>query len=86
MLRKVLSLTVITLSSISVLDAQAGGLWLSEYNQPTMGRAGAGEEAGNGDAADAFFNPAFLRSKNLPVPGWIEREIDVVLPIEKTES
>ncbi len=33
-----------------------------------------------------LFNPAFLRSKNLPVPGWIEREIDVELPIEKTES
>jgi cysteine synthase A len=33
-----------------------------------------------------LFNPEFLRSKNLPVPGWIEREIDIEIPIEKTES
>lgn len=38
----------------------AGGLWLSEYNQPTMGRAAAGEAAGSGDASDAFFNPASM--------------------------
>jgi long-chain fatty acid transport protein len=40
--------------------ARAGGLWLSEYNQPSMGRAAAGEEAGTGDASDAFFNPAAM--------------------------
>lgn len=40
--------------------ANAGGLWLSEYNQPTMGRAAAGEAAGVGDASDAFFNPAAM--------------------------
>jgi long-chain fatty acid transport protein len=39
---------------------RAGGLWLSEYNQPTMGRAAAGEAAGTGDASDAFFNPAAM--------------------------
>ena len=41
-------------------SASAGGLWLSEYNQPTMGRAAAGEAAGTGDASDAFFNPAAM--------------------------
>jgi long-chain fatty acid transport protein len=42
------------------MQANAGGLWLSEYNQPSMGRAAAGEEAGSGDASDAFFNPASM--------------------------
>lgn len=60
MLRKILPVTFVVLASTAVLDAKAGGLWLSEYNQPTMGRAGAGEEAGNGDASDAFFNPASM--------------------------
>jgi long-chain fatty acid transport protein len=43
-----------------VLPVQAGGLWITEFGQPTQGRAGAGEEAGNGDATDAFFNPAAM--------------------------
>jgi long-chain fatty acid transport protein len=47
-------------SAITCLQAQAGGLWITEYGQPTQGRAGAGEEAGNGDATDAFFNPAAM--------------------------
>jgi cysteine synthase A len=29
-----------------------------------------------------LFNPDFLRSKNLPVPGWIESEIDIEIPFE----
>ena len=40
--------------------ALAGGLWITEFGQPTQGRAGAGEVAGNGDATDAFFNPAAM--------------------------
>lgn len=52
--------TILLASSSLTLPVQAGGLWLSEYNQPTQGRAGAGEEAGNGDASDAFFNPASM--------------------------
>ena len=60
MIRKLLPATLVALSTTMALDAVAGGLWLSEYNQPTMGRAGAGEEAGTGDAADAFFNPASM--------------------------
>jgi cysteine synthase A len=31
-----------------------------------------------------LFNPQFLRSKNLPVPGWLERKSDVKVPFEKT--
>ena len=30
-----------------------------------------------------LFNPEFLRSKNLPVPGWLEREPDIAVPYEK---
>ncbi|HEX5958920.1 MAG TPA: cysteine synthase A [Hyphomicrobiaceae bacterium] len=28
-----------------------------------------------------LFNPAFLRSKGLPVPAWIERKVDVAVPL-----
>lgn len=80
MLRKVLPLAVVTLSSIHALDGQAGGLWLTEYNQPTMGRAGAGEEAGNGDATDAFFNPASMsrheQSQFMAAGGLILPEVE----------
>jgi cysteine synthase A len=27
-----------------------------------------------------LFNPAFLRSKNLPVPAWLERKSDIKPP------
>jgi cysteine synthase A len=30
-----------------------------------------------------LFNPDFLRSKNLPVPAWIERQSSVAVPFEK---
>ena len=30
-----------------------------------------------------LFNPEFLRSKNLPVPAWIERQSSVAIPFEK---
>ncbi len=30
-----------------------------------------------------LFNPEFLRSKNLPVPGWLEREPGIAVPYEK---
>lgn len=30
-----------------------------------------------------LFNPDFLRSKNLPVPAWLERKSDVKIPFEK---
>ncbi len=29
-----------------------------------------------------LFNPGFLRSKDLPVPEWLERESDIVIPYE----
>ena len=60
MLRKTGFAAIILASSAAVLPVQAGGLWLSEYNQPTQGRAGAGEEAGTGDGSDAFLNPASM--------------------------
>jgi cysteine synthase A len=28
-----------------------------------------------------LFNPEFLRSKNLPVPAWLERRSDIKLPL-----
>jgi cysteine synthase A len=31
-----------------------------------------------------LFNPAFLRSKNLPVPEWLERKSNIKPPMEKT--
>jgi cysteine synthase len=30
-----------------------------------------------------LFDPAFLRSKNLPVPGWLERRIHLNIPFER---
>jgi cysteine synthase A len=30
-----------------------------------------------------LFNPAFLRSKNLPVPDWLERNSVISIPFEK---
>jgi len=30
-----------------------------------------------------LFNPAFLRGKNLPVPGWMEKAVDIPVPFEK---
>jgi cysteine synthase A len=30
-----------------------------------------------------LFNPEFLRSKSLPVPGWMERPPTVTPPFEK---
>jgi long-chain fatty acid transport protein len=41
-------------------QVQAGGLWITEYGQPSMGRAGAGDAAGTDDATTALFNPAAM--------------------------
>ncbi|MBN9059561.1 MAG: pyridoxal-phosphate dependent enzyme, partial [Rhizobiales bacterium] len=30
-----------------------------------------------------LFNPAFLREKGLPVPGWLERHSDISVPYDK---
>jgi cysteine synthase A len=30
-----------------------------------------------------LFNPAFLRGKNLPVPGWMEQQVDIPVPFEE---
>ena len=30
-----------------------------------------------------LFNPAFLRSKKLPVPDWLERKTDLTIPFAK---
>ncbi len=35
-----------------------------------------------GRYAAKMFNPEFLRSKNLPVPGWMERKSNIVPPYE----
>lgn len=60
MLRMRIHLLLAACVALVAVQAQAGGLWITEYGQPTQGRAGAGEEAGNGDATDAFFNPASM--------------------------
>ncbi len=59
MKRKLIA-TAIAVAGMQAMPATAGGLWLSEFNQPTMGRAAAGEAAGTGNASDAFFNPAAM--------------------------
>ncbi|MFN3547233.1 MAG: cysteine synthase A [Mesorhizobium sp.] len=33
-----------------------------------------------------LFNPAFLRGKNLPVPGWMEKTVDISVPYEKVDA
>jgi len=48
------------LGLVAASQAQAGGLWISEYGQSTMGRAGAGEAAGTDSASTAIFNPAAM--------------------------
>ncbi len=35
--------------------------------------------------ASKLFNPTFLRSKDLPVPGWLSQRSDVSVPFEKTD-
>ena len=30
-----------------------------------------------------LFNPAFMRSKNLPVPTWLEKRTEIDIPFEK---
>ena len=60
MSRKSLILCLAFLPCLFAVQVQAGGLWVTEFGQPTQGRAGAGEEAGNGDATDAFLNPAAM--------------------------
>ena len=56
-MKPLLQRSLITLALLGANQALAGGLWITEYGQPTQGRAGAGEEAGNGDATDAFLEP-----------------------------
>ena len=51
---------------LSCATAHAGGLWITEYGQPTMGRAGAGEEAGTDDASTALLNPAAMSRIDKP--------------------
>lgn len=71
------------LLGLAAAQSQAGGLWVGEYNQPTMGRAGAGEETGSGDATDAFFNAASMsqheESQFMAAVGgiWATAEFDV---------
>jgi long-chain fatty acid transport protein len=41
-------------------QAEAGGLWINEYGTTAQGRAGAGAQAGTGDASTVFHNPASM--------------------------
>ena len=82
-MNRLLKTSAIALALLGTAPAFAGGLWLSEYNQPSQGRAGAGEEAGSVDATDAFFNPASMTrhdQSQLMIAGGLilpEAEFDV---------
>ena len=52
--------SVAILVLLGATQSMAGGLWITEYGQPTQGRAGAGETTGVGDATDAFLNPSTM--------------------------
>lgn len=56
--RILLGLVIPLLATLQL--ANAGGLWLNEFGAPAMGRAGAGAEAGTGDASAALYNPASM--------------------------
>jgi long-chain fatty acid transport protein len=49
-----------TLLALCATPAFAGGLWISEFGSPAMGRAGAGSAAGTDDASAALHNPASM--------------------------
>jgi long-chain fatty acid transport protein len=58
--------SLLTIALLGASQSMAGGLWITEYGQPTQGRAGAGETTGNGDATDAFLNPSALPKLEKP--------------------
>ena len=41
-MKSLLQRSTITIALLGASQAFAGGLWITEYNQPTQGRAGAG--------------------------------------------
>ncbi|MGI9327889.1 MAG: OmpP1/FadL family transporter [Pseudomonadales bacterium] len=48
------------LTVLPLTHTWAGGLWISEFGAPAMGRAGAGAEAGVNDASTGLYNPASM--------------------------
>ncbi|MBQ0721052.1 MAG: outer membrane protein transport protein [Gammaproteobacteria bacterium] len=58
--KRILIPLAVSLAAISMQQAHAGGLWLNEFGAPAMGRAGAGAEAGTGDASAALYSPASM--------------------------
>ena len=65
-MKPLLQKSLLTIALLGAAPTIAGGLWITENGQPTQGRAGAGEETGNGDATDAFFNPASMPKLERP--------------------
>ena len=65
-MKPLLQKSLLTIALIGATPAMAGGLWITEYGQPTQGRAGAGEQTGNGDATDAFLSPASMPKLERP--------------------
>ena len=57
---------LITLLTMCATPAFAGGLWISEFGSPAMGRAGAGSAAGTDDASAALHNPASMSRIDTP--------------------
>jgi long-chain fatty acid transport protein len=51
---------LITAGLLAANTAYAGGLWISEFGDPSMGRASAGDQSGTKDAAAALHNPASM--------------------------
>jgi long-chain fatty acid transport protein len=65
-MKNLLKKSVAMLSLLGATQSMAGGLWITEYGQPTQGRAGAGETTGVGDATDAFLNPSSMPKLEKP--------------------
>lgn len=61
MIKRILTGSMVSLFTLNVQLANAGGIWLNEFGAPAMGRAGAGAEAGTGDASAALYNPASMK-------------------------
>ena len=57
---------LLTLLTMCATPAFGGGLWISEFGSPAMGRAGAGSAAGTDDASAALHNPASMSRIDTP--------------------
>jgi long-chain fatty acid transport protein len=82
--------THVTLAACALLGASqalAGGLWINEFGDPMMGRAGAGSMSGVDDASAALHNPASMTALEhdhvMVTAGFVASEIE--FDIESSE-